>query len=52
MTALASPISRKRPWLKKTIVRSIVLIGVTAAGAKMALAVRDAKNAARKSVII
>ena len=49
MTTLADPIPRKRPWLKKTIVGSIVLIGVMAAGTKLSLAIRDAQNAARSA---
>jgi hypothetical protein len=43
MTTLASPIPRKRPWLKKTIVSSLALIGVTVAGTKLSLAIRDAR---------
>jgi hypothetical protein len=49
MTTLAVPVPRKRPWLKRTIVGSIVLIGVTAAGTKLSLAIREARNEARRA---
>jgi hypothetical protein len=49
MSTLAVPIPRKRPWLKKTIVGSIVLIGVTVGGTKLSLAIRDARNEARRA---
>jgi hypothetical protein len=52
MTTLADPIQRKRVWLKKTIVGSVVLIGVTAVGAKLSVAIRDARNDARKATIL
>jgi hypothetical protein len=49
MTTLADPIPRKLPWLKKTIVGSIVLIGVTVAGTELSLAIRAARNAALRA---
>jgi hypothetical protein len=49
MTTLADPIPRKRPWLKQTIVSSIVLIGVTVGGTKLSLAIREARNEARRA---
>jgi hypothetical protein len=50
MSTLANPMARKRPWLKKTIVGSVVLISVTVAGTKLSLAIREARNAARRAV--
>jgi hypothetical protein len=49
MTTLAFPIPRKRSWLKKTTVGSLVLIGVAIAGTKLSLAIRNAQNAALRA---